>query len=340
MPSPNPRRSAPRTWSMLGEVRRRPTPYEVVTAHFQYTFRREPAPFELDPGAPLNRWYLAHREGSAFQLPTWEGFRDPHRLTYKDYVTLQHEREVHTDLLIDEHEAARSLHALDPAWVDLLRTLAVPLRFPLHVLQMTASYTAHLAPSAYITNCAAFQAADEMRRIQRLAYWTKALATVHDEDLATTVTARTAWQDHLAWQPLRRVLEELLTVRDWGESFAVLNLLVKPALDTLVNDALADLARANDDAFLADLCTEFRHDSRRSRDWTSALTRYALQQRPELAEVLRTWTTRHDPAVRQAIQALAELFPQAPAPAQAADVLDAVTGELAALHTAAGLTRP
>ncbi|MCZ0982856.1 hypothetical protein O1L60_38750 [Streptomyces diastatochromogenes] len=333
-------RPGARTWSLLGDVRRKPSPYEAVTARFQYTFRREPAPFELDRGAPLNQWYLAHREGSAFQVADWEGFRDPHRLTYKDYVTLQHEREVHTDLLIDEHEAARGLHALDPAWVTVLRRLAVPLRFPLHVLQMTASYVAHMAPSAFITNCAAFQAADEARRVQRLAYWTRALADAHDDSLAETATARTAWEEDPAWQPLRRVLEELLTVRDWGEAFTALNLVVKPALDVLVNTSLAELARDNDDMFLADLCTEFRHDGRRSRDWTRALVRYALDQRPDLADVLRNWTDTRRPDAQRAVEALAALFAQAPVLVPPEDVRTAVGDELTSLHADSGLRPP
>ena len=77
-----------KTWSLLGDVRRKPSTYEVTAARFHYHFRKEPAPFELDPGMPLNRWYLEYREGSPFQVDDWEGFRDPHKLTYKDYVAL------------------------------------------------------------------------------------------------------------------------------------------------------------------------------------------------------------------------------------------------------------
>ena len=39
-----------KTWSLLGDVRRKPSPYEVTAARFHYHFRKEPAPFELDPG--------------------------------------------------------------------------------------------------------------------------------------------------------------------------------------------------------------------------------------------------------------------------------------------------
>ncbi len=327
----------PKTWSLLGDVRRKPSPYEVTAARFHYHFRREPAPFELDPGMPLNTWYLTYREGSPFQVEDWEGFRDPHKLTYKDYVALQHDRETYVDLLIDTHEAARSVTRLDAAWVATLRELFVPLRFPLHVLQMTGLYVGQMAPSAFITNAAHFSAADEMRRVQRIAYWTKVLANAHGDGLATTELARGAWEDDPAWQPLRRACERLLITRDWGEAFAGRNLAVKPALDALLNAQFAELARRNSDEFLALLFTEFGVDSQRSQDWSSALVRYALEHGPELREVLTGWLGTWQPQAVEAVESLAAGFATAPVPIAANQVMGAVREQHLAFLQTCGL---
>jgi toluene monooxygenase system protein E len=326
-----------KTWSLLGDVRRKPSPYEVTAAGFHYHFRKEPAPFELDPGMPLNVWYLKYREGSPFQVDDWEGFRDPYKLTYKDYVALQHDRETYVDLLIDTHEAAGSVTRLDPAWVGTLRELFVPLRFPLHVLQMTALYVGQMAPSAFITNAAHFGAADEMRRVQRIAYWTKVLANAHGDELATTELARSAWENDPAWQPLRRACEHLLITRDWGEAFAARNLAVKPALDALLNSQLADLAQRNSDEFLALLFAEFGVDSQRSQDWSSALVRYAIEHRPELREVLTGWLGTWEPRATEAAESLAAGFAKAPVPVPANEVTGAVREQRQAFTQTCGL---
>lgn len=68
-------RRATKTWSLLGDVKRKPSPYEAVTAKFHYHFKREPAPFEMDPETPINKWYLKNREGSPLMLDDWEQFR-------------------------------------------------------------------------------------------------------------------------------------------------------------------------------------------------------------------------------------------------------------------------
>jgi toluene monooxygenase system protein E len=333
----NTSRRTHKTWSLLGDVRRKPSTYEVTAARFHYHFRKEPAPFELDPGMPLNRWYLTHREGSPFQVDDWEEFRDPYKLTYKDYVALQHDHETYLDLLIDTHEAAESVTRLDPAWVATLRALFVPLRFPLHVLQMTGLYVGQMAPSSFITNAANFGAADEMRRVQRIAYWTKVLANAHGDEIATTGLARGAWENEPAWQPLRRACEQLLVCHDWGEAFAARNLAVKPVLDALLNTSFAELAGRNSDEFLALLFAEFGVDSRRSQDWSAALVRYALERRPELREVLTGWLDTWQPRAAEAAESLAALFGSAPAAMATGDVIAAVQEQHRAFLESCGL---
>jgi toluene monooxygenase system protein E len=329
-------REQPKTWSLFGDVRRKPSTYEVVTGKFHYHFRREPTPFE-HPNMPLNQWYLTHREGSPFQVDDWEDFRDPYKLTYKTYVELQHEREVFVDKLVDRYEEAESAAALAPEWVTTLRELFVPLRFPLHILQMTGLYVGQMAPSSYITNAAHFQAADELRRIQRLAYWTKALANDHGDDLAATATARTAWEDGETWQPLRKTLETLLIAYDWGEAFTALNLVVKPALDATLNSQFAGLAKRNGDDFLALLFGEFGEDSKRSQKWSAALTRYALDKRPELRDVLTGWVQTWQPRAHEAVVGLASHFESAPVPMASADVVENVGRQVRAHLEACGL---
>ncbi|BCT74624.1 toluene hydroxylase [Sinomonas cyclohexanicum] len=311
-----------RTWSQFGDVKRKPTPYEAVTGKFHYHFRREPAPFEMDPHTPLNLWYLKNREGSAFQVDDWEQFRDPFKLTYRDYVAMQHEREIFVDGMIDRAEASNHAATLSPEWVAALADVLVPLRFPIHVLQMVSLYVGQMAPSSYITNCAHFQAADQMRRIQRIAYWTKVLDNAHGGDIASTERSRQIWESDPAWQPLRKALEELLITYDWGEAFTALNVVLKPTLDAMFNEALSELATQNGDAFVAELAAEFAHDSARSRDWTQALTAYALERDPKLSEVLDGWVQKWTPVADAAVDGFAPVFSKAPVPFNPATVIE------------------
>jgi toluene monooxygenase system protein E len=293
-----------------------------VTGKFHYHFRRDPVPFELDPESPINAWYLRNREGSPLQVDDWEDFRDPYKLTYRDYVAMQHDREIVVDALVDRSESGGLVAGLHPAWIATLKELFVPLRFPIHILQMVSLYVGQMAPSSYITNCSHFQAADEMRRIQRIAYWTKVISNAHGSEIAETAPTREIWESDPAWQPLRKALETLMVAYDWGEAFTALDVVLKPTLDTLFNDCLSELAGQNDDGFVAEVCAEFSHDSARSRHWTQALTNYALERDASLSAVFESWVSKWLPLAEDAAIGLAPLFAKAPAPLDAAHVIN------------------
>jgi toluene monooxygenase system protein E len=325
-----------KTWTLFPE-RRKPSEYEVVTHGFHYHFRREPAPFELDPNTPINRWYLKYREGSPFQVEDWEGLRDPDRLTYRAYTQRQRERELYLDNLIDEFERNDHYAKLSSEWVGLLERLYVPSRFSGHVLQMVAYYVSQMAPSSYITNAFYFQGANEMRRIQRGAYLTKALSLDHSPELANGQKTRQIWEEDAHWQPMRELLEKLLIAYDWGEAFAALNLVVKPTYDALFNTQLAALARQNGDELLALMADDFELDSQWSRRFTSALVDYAVAHRAENRDLLQEWVEKWSPPAQQAVTGLAPLFAEAPHPLEPEAVIQAVAQQVQSFRSECGL---
>lgn len=314
MTTNNRERKRQKTWSLLGDLRRVPSEYEVVTHKLNYHFRREPAPFELDTNAPLNRWYLTYRENSPFQVDDWEQFRDPYQFTYRRYVQTQNERETYVDGLVDQFERNEHDAKLEQGWVQFLEQFYLPSRFPGHALQMVSLYVGQMAPSSYITVLAHFQAADEVRRIQRLAYRAKSLSIAHYPELASTKKTCSIWETATLWQPLRELVEKLLIAYDWGEAFTGLNLVTKPIFDEVMNLQLAELARRNQDDLLALTLEDFRLDTRRSRDWSKALVQYAVQQKPELQEVLKGWVEKWTPLAHRAAEELSLAFGKAPNP--------------------------
>ncbi|MGA8436881.1 MAG: aromatic/alkene monooxygenase hydroxylase subunit beta [Candidatus Sulfotelmatobacter sp.] len=322
------KREPAKTWSLLGKRRQKPSEYEVVTAKLHFHYGRRPAPFELDPKTPINDWYLEYREGSPLRTDDWEGFRDPHHLTYQAYVQRQAVRETYVENLVDEFERRSHDASLHKDWVRVLDRLYVPARFPMHAMQMTALYVAQMAPSSFITNAAYFQAADELRRIQWVAYRTKSLSLDHGAELASSAYTRQRWEEDAVWQPLREAVEKMLVAYDWGEAFVALNLTVKPIFDAVFNVQLAELARAHEDAQLALMLDDFALDSQRSRDWSAALVQYAVARQPANTELLKQWLGKWKPLAQRGMEGVAEMFGQAPCPLEP----HALSGKVRAAH--------
>jgi len=288
--------------------RRLPSEYEVVSSDLHYNFPRR---FELPAGNPVIDWYARHREGSPFQADDWEVFADPRRTTYRGYNELQDRKEDVVDGLLREIDETQYDARLSDEWVDFLHRWYAPLRFPIHGLQMLAAYVAQVAPASRITNCAAFQTIDEMRRLQRITYRTAQLAARR----ATVDGAvhRELWEEAPALQPLRELIERALVTWDWGEAFVVTNVIVKPLIDRLVNQELAGaLAAANGDPILQSIHFSLDEDAQWHRAWSAELLHMAIRDRPMNRDLVQGWVDARLPPALAAVDALVTVIDRAP----------------------------
>ncbi len=289
-----------RTYWHLTELGRKPTDYDIASSKLLYYPRRG-----FETAVPIAAWYRAHQHDSALVCQDWERFRDPRETTYARYVDLQRTKEAFVDGVLAAAAASDHDRRLSPAWLETLSGLLSPLRYPVHGLQMIAAYVAHMAPSGRIVIAGLLQAADETRRVERLAYRMRQLQAISP---GFGADGRDRWERDPAWQPLRELVERLLVTYDWAEAFIALACVVKPRFDALFTTQLAELARrAGDDAF-ANVVFSLGEDCRWHRDWSRALLDVALSERPENRAVIAGWIARWRPLGVRAIASFAHVF--------------------------------
>jgi len=295
------------TWSHLAGARRRPTEYEIVSVGLHYHTRHPECPWELDPDLFMNDWYRRYREGSALRHPDWDRFRDPDSLIYRSYIRLQNEQETHAEALVDQHSDRGHDGRLPAPWLSALARWYTPARYARHALQMAAAYGGQMAPASTITNCFFFQAADEARLAQRIAYRTAELRD-HAPGNGFGKRERQSWENDPVWQGFRRLLEKMLVAWDWGECWVAMNLVAKPAFDEVSLRQLSVAARRNGDELLALLCESHHRDLERSRRWTSALVAMAAGEGTN-RHTIRRWLDRWVPLAERAVVAYLEGLP-------------------------------
>ena len=323
-----------RTWSSLGDLRRIPSEYEVVTHNLNYTNRpNRTSALESNPTTPVNMWYLTYRDRSPLQADDWTAFRDPDELTYRKYVTMQDEQETVVEGVLDEYGSAQHDETLSESWHGCLGTLFTPTRFPVHAFQMCTAYFAQMAPASYISNCAVFGAGDLLRRVSMVAYRTRQLADATSSSIGRD--ERRIWERHEAWQPAREALEKLLIAYDWGECFTAMNLVLRPMLDEILIRQVAHLAHDNSDELTWLLLSNLAVDSDRCTRWSTALSQYAIGHRDGNRDVLQRWVDRWTPRAEAAATGLAQLFP--PGGRAADTVVDAARSAQRRVLSEAGL---
>lgn len=298
-----------KTWSRMGELGRVPSEYEIVTHNLNHTMGKT-VPLELGPAAHGNQWLRRYRDGMALKVGDWDGFRDPDRLIYREYTRMMDEQETYVDGLLEEYTERQKLDTRwDERWLDALGLLLLPMRYPGHGLQMMAAYVQQLSPSSYVQHCATFQAADELRRVQRIAMRTRQLAMAHPSRRFGEAERET-WERHPAWQPCRKAVERLLVTHQWDEAFTALNLVIKPAIDELFLRRFAQLARLNGDELEALLAENLYRDAERSRRWSLELVRFAIERNPANRDVLRGYLQKWKPLADELVAGAAPLFSQ------------------------------
>src|ERR1700733_546656 len=294
-------------WHLL-QQRRMPTEYEIVTSKLLcytgegFTGKR----FELD--VPLKDWYRRYQQESPLVCSSWEKFRDPRETTYTKYTGLQRDKEIFVDGILEEIELTGYDAPLHPAWLHTLSRVVAPFRYPGHGFQMIASYFGQMAPSGRIMIAAALQSADEMRRIQRIAYRIRQLQQIYPGFAADS---KSLWETDAMWQPLREVVEKLLIAYDWAESFVGLNLVVKPLVDELFMKYFSDVALSEGDYLLGQIFYSLNEDCQWHRQGSESLVQMAIEDQAHNRVQIQSWINQWYPLAARAVNMPASLFENA-----------------------------
>lgn len=315
-----------KTWSSFGNLGRKPSEYEVVTHDMNHTVGV--VPLEMGPEVHGNRWLIQHRDSTALKVHALHSFRDPDQMTYRKYTQAMDQQETYVDGLLQQYGEVRdSDFGLSPQALDFLAAALTPARYLGHGLQMISAYVQQLAHSSYLGNCAAFQTADQLRRVQRVAYRTRQLAGAHPERGFGT-NDRATWQDDPDWQAVREAIERLLVAYDWDQAFVGLNLVVKPVTDELFLNAFAEVARRHGDELDALIAENLFLDTQRSRRWTADACRAMVQADGANAFVLRELVAQWRPHGTAIIESASRLLARHAGGAMSAAAIadDASTG--------------
>lgn len=329
------RRERKKTWTRFGEMKRRPSDYEIVTHNMNHTMGA--TPLDMGPEVHGNLWLKRHRDKIALKASDWDAFRDPDRMTYDSYVKTQDDAETFVDTLLESYTANETTDAgLSSEALLLLRRALTPQRYLVHVQMMLTSYVQQLAPSSYIGNCAVFQAADQLRRAQRIAYRTKQLDSEHPVS-GFGSSEREIWEKQADWQPMRKALERMLLVFDWDKAFVANNLVVRPVLDALfLNELIGGMRRLGDELDALILDNLFR-DSQRHDRWTVALGKFLVAEDSSNRTTLRTLAGEWTESAEEIIEAGARLVAAPGNGLKPSEVAERVRDVVAQLQSRAGL---
>ncbi len=298
----------PKTFAWFEGRKRPPSEYEELTVGLHFG---EEALVHTSVGT----WTL---DNTRLTNVPWEDFRDPAQLHYRTWVALQDRAERELGATLDLSREAGFVDGLDSHWRREMAALVGGLAFAEWGVAMAMQYVERFCLSSAVAQSAQLQVCDELRHAQRALEWSDVLGGPEGA-AAGEDPARAAWMEHPALQPLRRAVEEALTVTDWGEVVVATNVCLEGLLQPFQRQLYLTASRERHDMGTAMFARHCWTDEERHLGWTEAFLRMVIDAEPANRAVLQGWYDTYAPAAHAALDALAGGFGFGGAADEAAD---------------------
>ncbi|AEJ38826.1 Phenol 2-monooxygenase [Sulfobacillus acidophilus TPY] len=239
---------------------------------------------------------------SALQLSDWYQFTDPRQYYYFTYNQARTKSAEQLDSALQYADESGQFDDLDPRWRDLLFTVVGPLRHFEYGANMAYAQISRFSYGTTIEQAAIYCSFDHLGNAQQL---TKVLLKL-PESLQGLTEAKKAWMDAPALQPLRRYIEDVLVLSDWGEQWVALSVALAPYLYPLVFSRGEELGRQTGLGMVGMALRYFYQWYRDDRQWTERLMDVLLQDaHHDNRTIMTDFLTRWQPRAREVADSLA-----------------------------------
>jgi hypothetical protein len=299
------RRAPSVDFSYFKPAGRRPTQYEEVTLHTQWSPKNFATQGWFSPsssGRPM--W---SEDSTLLRATDWWAYRDPGQVWFRPYVELQAGQEEAIELAVEGAKQSGLFADFTPAWRGILASYYAAYRYVEYGLFLSFCYAQREALSDVVATPLVFEGLDKDRHAQAIALYCMDL----EESLPgfSDAGAEQVWLTDPIYQPSREYIERLLACRDWGEITIAVNLIFEPLVAAMFGrEFLSRFAARHGDSVTPVILETAEADRRRNRAATLELVRCLLREDPANAAVFEQWLTKWTPLALRAAHALTPLF--------------------------------
>ncbi len=332
-----------RDFTYINSRKRKVSEYEAVNLHVQPAIEGgwDIGPHYLRTPEGRESWEL---ESTKLRHPDWHDFRDPAALWQRPYMRMQAEQERAISRLTEDVALTDVAAEIDPTWLtEILSEHYAVWSFVEWGLFRALFPATREALSDTIVAAMLFETFDRARHSQDIVHY---LLMLEEKVPGFDATgAKQVWLDSPRYQPMRKLIEEVMhTVRDWAETFVIINLVLDPILtDVAISKLVGKLAPIHGDVVSRVIVSSVDRDRRRDLAWTEEFVRMVTAPEiPAAAEnraLIAGWIERWRPDVIAATAELAGLYEALPAAKMPfAEVLAAAVARQEEIVAALGLT--
>ena len=292
---------------------KRPTEYEDLTVGQQSTpalYAFQGWPIRFDDGRDP---YTA--DSTVIRSSDWYSYRDPNQTWQRGYISGVNQSEKALEHSFQGAHAAGLFAFADEGWIKkglAERYMTYP--FVEYGPFLALCYAEREALSDTVTFSIVFEAADKLRHLQDVVYYSFELAEAFSGFDDSQVHA--AWTGDPLWQGARKAVENIIALNDWMEVVVATNLCFDRLFGELAKvNYFSRFAAANGDVVTPIIIASSEADTARTQRWTSRLLKHVLSDPVHgraNQEIVTSWIDKWDSYALGACEAFAPAFEEAP----------------------------
>ncbi|QLQ32393.1 MAG: phenol hydroxylase [Candidatus Thiothrix singaporensis] len=241
---------------------------------------------------------------TAIVMQDWYAFSDPRQYYYTSYVVARAKQQEVMDKNFELIEQHNLLQGAPAEVLDKVRQVLIPLRHAEYGANMNNQDICDRGYGTSITALASFNGFD---RIGIAQYLSRIALLLDGNEETTLLTAREAWLNDPAWQPLRHAMEDMFVLEDWFEIMVAQNIVMDGLIYPLMYERFMPQLAAQGGASLI-MLTQFMNDwYAETVRWSNALMKVTAAESDANKQLLAGWVQSWSDRLSTAVLPVAEL---------------------------------
>jgi len=263
---------------------------------------------------------------TAIRMRDWYALKDPRQYYYGAYTIARARTQENADADFQFVESRGLADECPPPLRETILDFYLPLRHVAYGGNLNNTAIGGKGYGTAFTQAAVYYAVDQLAIAQ---YLTRLGLTLGDEE--SLARGKRAWLDGAAWQPLRRLVEDLLVQEDVFELFLAQDLVLDGLLYPLAYEE-ADRALRREAGSAVSMMTRFQAEwFAESSKWVDAVAKAAVAESGDNRALIVRWTDEWRARALEALAPVAALAlpdSSAEALARVSDAFDARAARL------------
>ena len=258
--------------------------------------------FHYQPNWSKNR-AIYDKDNTVIVMQDWYRLLDPRQYYYGAWTIARNKQQDAAERNFGFVEKRNMLDSIPAEMQAKIISTLLPLRHLEYAANLNNTYITAYGYGVSITQATMMCAMDRLGIAQ---YITRIGLMLGGNSAESLNTAKAAWQNDPAWQPLRELTENMLTTQDWYELFIAQNVVMDGLVYPLIYQSFSDLISASGQTSF-DMLTEFMSEwfDEHARWVDSALKVTAAESDTNKAQ-LTQWISQWQAKILSALEPLAQ----------------------------------